>query len=411
MNRWVEWTTAGCVLCTCAVLAPVGLASGEAVNLAANALGFPGPFLEAQPLSDILARLAVLLPIGEVGIRPHVLAAVACGVALALLVARLRREGPSHMAVAVSASVALVAFSRPFLEVATVHPARAVDFGLVVAIAAMLESIRRDPSRSSVGLGLSLACGLAAGAGWPVRAGTWPLALWLTLRALHRGERWPLLAPILFVAGAGVVLGGVVAAAHSPTATAGLMLHHILTPERWAPGVLGLTNVRAALTSASDDAGVLGLLMSAVGGLVLLVRMRGETIFSLVLWASIWVVSLTSGDPIFARLILVVALTEPIAVAIASLAKTFGRARNAVAVVMAVLVALPAAIGGVGEAMTRPARRNPTAVTHRLDRAAGVAARSIASLTGGEAGRWGRYGQATGLLSGRGDPSGPSADP
>ena len=234
MKRRAEWALAALVALGLSFLVPIGLASSESADLAVSALGVGRPLRESVPLAEVLARAVVLVPFGELGARPHAIAVFCGAIASALLLARLRlgtavgarpntvdrrqqrlaqahssmpsRRGSTRLVrrqalASVVVGVLLVVCSRPFLEIATMRPAAAVDFVLFAAIALCLETIRRDPARSSVGLGLALLCGLAAGAGWSIRAVAWPVASALTAWALRRGERWPLLAPTVFVAG------------------------------------------------------------------------------------------------------------------------------------------------------------------------------------------------------------------
>jgi hypothetical protein len=402
-RRPAEWITAALAALVLGSLMPLGLASGEAVDLAANALGARRSLTEATPLCDLLARLAVLMPIGEVGARPHALAALGGMVGLALLVARLRLLAPrlrslvpSGATAAVAAGAIVVAVSRPFLAVATLRADLALDFAMLSGIALLLESLRRDPARSSVGLGLAFLSGLAAGASWPVRATAWPLGVALTVWALRRGQRWPLMAPTAFVAGAGIWFGAVVSAAALPPPTAGTMFHQIVfsLPQ----GMASLT-ARAALASAANDVGVLALLVAAIGCAVLLLRARAETILWMLVWVGAAVASFADADIELARLVLVAALAAPIAAAVAAMAESFGRARVAAArvaatIVMTVVVALTPAFVGIGSALTTARRAAPGAVARRLDAALDRLTTSDFAPTDTAAARWRRYARA-----------------
>ncbi|MBC8132461.1 MAG: hypothetical protein H7X95_05720, partial [Deltaproteobacteria bacterium] len=270
-----EWTTVSCGALVLAVVSPLGLASGVAADQVAHAFGERRPFDVATPLADVLVRFFSVVPVGEAGMRAHGVAALAGLLALALMLVHLRplsREGGTVAVV----GMALLTLSRPFLEIATIRPAEAVDFCLLMAIALLLQLIRRDPAHSSVGLGLAFVCGLAAGAGWPLRVAAWPCALILTLWAFRRGERWPLLAPTLFLAGTGVTLAAAAAAQIGTRPPLGVMLRRMWLPT--SPFAMDLTNARQIVAWVIDDTGVLGLLVGGIGLGLILARQRRQTL-------------------------------------------------------------------------------------------------------------------------------------
>jgi hypothetical protein len=93
--RWrpgvpVAATVGAAALLGLAVIVPLGLASGEAVDLVARARGVRGPFSEAAPLAELASSWAALLPAGEAGVRGHAVAALISALGLALWAARLR---------------------------------------------------------------------------------------------------------------------------------------------------------------------------------------------------------------------------------------------------------------------------------------------------------------------------------
>ena len=446
--RIASWTVAAVVALGLAALAPIGLASGEAADLAATAFGVGRPVAESHPLAELLSRAAALVPIGEVGTRPHAVAALAAVIALVFLLALLssgigrvrsqeaipaqppraapegkrgargkggesgnRGNGGKLALLSAAVGLSLVAVSRPFVEMATVRPGAAVDFALFVGILVLFETVRRDPARSSSGLGLAFLCGLAAGAGWPVRAVLWPVAGAVTIWALRRGERWPLLAPTLFVGAGGVALAGVIPATVEPPVTLGFWLHHILVPATGpASGVATgvATNLATFLattlaTSATtlslviDDVGVLAVLAVTVGCWSLLWTRNAEAIPYVGLSLAVAATSLSNGDVLFCRLCLITASAFPVTRGHAALAHPFGRARGAVAIVLGVLVVLWPAVVGVGSALGAPGRRVPGDVARRLDAVAGAPRSAFHALRDApsdrEAARWWRYAQ------------------
>ena len=420
------WTWAALVALGLAALAPIGLSSSESADLAANAFGVGQPITEAMPLAGVLSRAATLAPIGEVGARPHAVAVLSAAAALAFLLALLRSgagDVPSDDAVrsqrwrsatehngsaAVAVGLLLVAVSRPFLAIATVRPGGAVDFALIMGILVLVETVRSDTTRSSVGLGLAFLCGLAAGAGWPIRAAMWPVATAVTIWALRRGERWPLLAPTLFVAGGGVALGGVVPVAAEPPVTLGLWLHQVVLPRGTqdlstllsaflsTPRSTVLSTLGSALSWVVDDIGVLAALAVAVGCWALVWTRSSKSIFCVLLLAAAAAASLANGDVLLARLMLIAAAALPITRGHAALAQPFGRARGAAAIVLGVVIVLWPAVVGIGHALAAPGRRVPGEIARRLDTAAAVPrSRALTvpavELSDREAARWWRY--------------------
>lgn len=411
MDRRPEWTTAALVVLLMAAIGPLGLASGEAADEAAQALGVRRPFAVAAPLTDTLVRFAVLLPVGEAGVRPHVVAALAGALSLALLVAGLRSSSPEALrervnagaavptvavAVAVAAGVAVLAVSRPFLEAANLRPATAVDFALLGAFAVLLDPLRRDPRRSALGLGIALACGLAAGAGWPVRVAIWPVGLAVTVWALRKGMRWPVLAPLVFVAAAAVAFGGVVAAAPEPPVTLGAMVRRL-----WEPTAASSASFASLPANASraflwlvDDVGVLVLLLAAVGWGLRLARAGADMAVPIAVGGLAAVASLVEGNLLLARLLAIAWFASATTTAVTRLPRPFGRARTAVAVVMAVVLVVPPAMMGVGSIPFAAETRSPHAVARRLDTAFQSPSTAAGGPQDGEAGRWWRYARA-----------------
>ena len=382
-----------------AALSPLGLASGEVADQAAQALGMRHARPTATPLADVMVRWFSLLPAGEVGTRAHIFAAAAGTTALALLLARVRLLPRARTTASSLIGLTLLALCRPFLEISAIHPAAAADFCLLAAITLALEWIRRAPGRSSIGLGLAFLCGLAAGGGWPVRAATWPLALILTASALRRGERWPLMAPTLFVAGAAVTLAGAVSAQPDAPGTARMLLHQIVWPvSSWwthaLPGPADQRDWRQILAWIIDDAGVLGLLMGAIGCVVLLLQARRQTLVAFVAWGTAVTASLLVGEVLAARLFVVGALMSPVIATADFFSRSFGRARAAVVLVLLVIVVVPPAMVGVGSAMQLPGRQNPAAVARGLDLAFDRGSAQVMPPSGEEAQRWWDYATA-----------------
>jgi len=225
----------------------------------------------------------------------------------------------------------------------------------------------------------------------------WPLALVLILWALRRGERWPLRAPTAIVAGSGMVMAALLGAPLAAPGTSGQLLRQVFLPGSWT--LWSAAEARQMLAWVIDDAGVLGLVVAAVGCAILVWKSRREAALLLLPWATAIVAAVCTNDVLSARLFTVAALVGPIVAAVDYFAASFGRARAAVALVMAVILVLPPALVGVGSARSLPARRDPAAVTRRLDAALTAVAQSPAATVApeGDTVRWWRYAQIVGL--------------
>ncbi len=394
VDRRLEWTVAAAVALVLAVAAPLGLSSGDGADQVAQAFGMRRPFLTATSLADLLARIFALFPIGEAGVRAQGAGALACVLAMTLMVARSRLWVGKGGAPSMIVGVALCAVSRPFFETASAHPGTAVDLCLFVGIMQAIELVQRDPERRAAGLGLALLCGLATGGGWPLRVGTWPIAAAQAAWALRRGHRWPLLAPAVFIAGAGVVLAGVVVAPVGSATTLRMVLRQIAIPAFW--GAPHPTGAREILAWVIDDAGVLGLLTATVGwGLA--VRGSAQAAPVLLGWGLTIAAFLCTGDIFAVRLFVVASLASPVALAVTSFTATFGRARDAAVLLMAVILVLPPAVVGVRGILETPGRRDPALVARALDTAFDAHRPGTPVPVDSEAARWWRYGRAVGL--------------
>jgi hypothetical protein len=170
----------------------------------------------------------------------------------------------------------------------------------------------------------------------------WLPALLLWFRALRQGARWPLAAPVVFVAGLGLVLFAV---AVSPTGpTLGELLRG-LWPAREAAAMV------PAAVEAGDQLGVVGLLLVGLGGLVLVSRapLAGALLLGTA-GAGVWL----SGTGV--RLA-AAAVAVPLAVGIVHLARKLGPARLAAATAIAVMAVVSPALDGGSFRWTRDGRR------------------------------------------------------
>jgi len=388
-DRTAAVTAAGLGALVLAFVVPVGPASGEALDLARAALGQRRPFAGASTLADLLSWVIGQLPLGQAAVRPHAVAALAGVLVLALLAPRvLAAAQPPAAGIG---ALALLALSRPFLVVATLHPVVAVNLALFVWGAHLATRVHADAARAQSGLALALACGLASGVAWPVRVALWPAGVLLALRALRLGHRWPLVAPSAFISGCVPLLGAVVAAA--PAATLAQVVAHLFLPAAGAPGLepgsSGASFSLSFLASSSatglavgDDLGVLAMLVAGLGTWTLLRRPGRVLSVAVVMWLVIVLAAAVTGAKGLAVVAAAAALTVPVATGAATLGAAFGRAGNAVALVVAVAVVVPAAWVGLGRAMAVPGRQKPAELTRRLDAAARVEAPERAGVPG-----------------------------
>jgi hypothetical protein len=261
-----------------ALEAPIGPSAiaGAALDGAARAQALRGGLdAGASALWLLLARAAGLLPFGDVASRA-LFVSVACGaLAVALALGRcLPRAGddaglgdaapaPAQL-VAAALAVAAAALSRSFFAAATEIGPAAAGVALGLAALRLAERVARAPADGRAGLALALVAGLAAGGPLAAAALGWPVGLLLVLWALRRGERWPLLAPLVFVAGAGVSLLLVVRAPGG--APLGAFAHRLTLAPVIQPLVrLSPRAVAAAAAALAEEMGVLAVLVAGVG--------------------------------------------------------------------------------------------------------------------------------------------------
>jgi hypothetical protein len=106
---------------------------------------------------------------------------------------------------------------------------------------------------------------------------------------------------------------------------------------------------------------------------------------------------LYTGDIFAVRLFVVASLASPVARAVTSFTATFGRARDAAVLLMAVILVLPPAVVGVRGILELPGRRDPALVARALDAAFDARAPGTPIPADSQAARWWRYGRAVGL--------------
>lgn len=231
-------------------------------------------------LSVFAARLLQYVPLGDLALRANLISCLGTAVAMSLLarlaveVMTLLRPPPSarqearmflHEPVAAAACALTAGLTLATFSVGTSGGVAAPI--LVVLLAALLAQLAllRDIANSAAGLGLAALAGLAPGVGPAVVPVLWPVLAGLALWALHKGARWPLLAPFCLVATAGSLF--LVARAGS---SGSVPLRALLVPA-WSAPEGGVAVWRRALELA-DQVGVVGVLLAGIGLFALVTR-------------------------------------------------------------------------------------------------------------------------------------------
>jgi hypothetical protein len=247
-------------------------------------------------------------------------------------------SAPAALVAAVLATVT-VALSHAFFASATRAGPAALAAALALGALLLAERVARAPADGRAGLGLALLAGLAAGGPLAAAALTWPPAWLLSGRALRRGERWPLLAPVVFVAGTGITLL-LFFRAPGHAARAELGGHLLLLPVLRGLAALSPHALAGALAALVEELGVLAVLVAAVG----LLSTRGlGLVFTL--WPLALGLALRAGlgsgtDASVATMAASYGLALPLAHGILRLAEPLGRARVPAAGALGVILAV-----------------------------------------------------------------------
>ena len=353
-----------------AMAVPLGLGRIEAASQVAAAVALD-PGRHGAPLALFATRLAAYLPLGDLAFRANLMSCIACAVAMALI-ARLSvalialfRPPPSARqdagmflyepiaagGSALAAALALATFEAG-VTASTTAPTLVVLFGALLAELALL----RDIGNTTAGLVLAGLAGLSAGVGPMVGPVLWPVLAGLALWALRKGARWPLFAPLCFVA----TFGGF-ALASSAASSVELSIHDVFV----SPFVV-VPQGRAALwltaVEIGDQVGAVGVLLAVIGVCVLFSRAAvvgawlALNLVTCLLFANL--VQAPGAGSMSARAALPMAIAVTCVLACAGLVHVsarLGRARLAAALALAViLVFSPAMDGGATRWVGRP---------------------------------------------------------
>lgn len=342
----------------------------------------------AAPLALFATRLGELFPMGDVGLRANLVSAFLTALAvtlvgrLSLLIvillrppARARHDPRDflHEPVAALGAAGIFALSLSTFDIG-------VGAGTAAATLAVLSGgllaghhLMHDSHASGAGFVLSGLAGLCAGVDVVAAPLLWPAFVGLTLWALRRGSRWPLMAPLGFVMGFGVSVLTGVAAAKVPLPLTEFM------PRLTTLRALSGSGIGRVVLELADEIGVVGMLVAGIGCVVLATRatlltawlfLTGFTAVLFALGAQRAVGSLAVEDA--ARSALPVAIAVGCAFAGAGLvhvASRLGRARMAAALALAIIILLSPALD------RRPGMEAARSglPTHLLDRALGRA--------------------------------------
>jgi len=314
------------------------------------------------PLALLALRLVGYLPLGDAAARANLAAALLAALATTLLgracvdlLVALRppphaRQGARDFlyepwlaaGAALAGGLSLAAFH-------TATSAGAASATLALLAGAWLAALPILRGKGGAGRGFALAglAGLAAGVD-PVAAPLlWPLTFGLWLWELRRGSRWPLWAPLLFVAALGSSLLARVAVSDDP-----VNLGHLVA-SLWPTGTHDHVAALGTAAELCDEFGVVGLLLAGVGTLALLRRAPfvafwfGFTLVTALLLGHSFAQSGLAFGPARAGLpAVLMAAAVPMSAGAAAVASRLGRARIATAIVLAALAVVSPVFDG-----------------------------------------------------------------
>ena len=176
----------------------------DSAELSAGAVGLGSPHATGFPLYMLLAKMASLVPLGELAFRVNLLSAACAGFAVAgvmRLVFRLGKEDLATLIGAVAGGMTL-AVSLLFARQGTIAEVYAPTVALIVLTLLLFERVANG-APASVGLSLAWVAGLGFGVHGSYRMLLGLPILVLFTHRLYRGARWPLLAPLASTCAAG----------------------------------------------------------------------------------------------------------------------------------------------------------------------------------------------------------------
>jgi hypothetical protein len=366
------------VLVIYALAMPLGLARIEGASQVAAGIALD---TSVQPtfFALLAMRVGQFLPFGDAPLRATAASAVLCAFAVAL-VARLcllvcallrpptnaRQEAWdfAHEPIAATGAALAAAFSLSTFDLGVSAGSAAAT--LVVLAAALLPGfvVLRDHNHVTAGYLLAGIAGFTAGVDPVAGPLLWPPLVGLAIWSLRKGARWPLLAPLCFVAAWGASALANVAAASVP-----IMATRLFS----GVGQLGMHGGGGLWSSAvelADEVGVVGSLLAVIGMVVLATRAAvltawlALTALTSLLFAHSVERAVALWDPTRAALPLAIAVTCVFAcVGLLHVSSRLGRARVAATFALAAMVVLSPAMD------SGRSRRRAALPMHLLDRA------------------------------------------
>ena len=361
-----------------ALTMPLGLSRVEGASQVAAGIALDTS-THPEPYALLAMRVGQFLPVGDSPFRTNLASAVLCALAMAVvgrlcLQASALLRPPSHArqeagdfthepVAAVGAALA-AALSLSTFDLGTTAGGAAAT--LLVLAAGLLPgfALLRTYDHGTAGYALAAIAGLSAGVDPVAGPLLWPPLAGLAFWSLRKGARWPLLAPLCFVAVWGSSVIASVAAASVPPALATLVSRM---------GQLGMHGGRefwATAVELADEVGVVGALLAVVGAVVLgaraavLTAWLTLTILMSLLFAHSAVRAEVVWAPTRAALPLAIAVTCVFACAgLLHVSGRLGRARLPATLAIAAMLVLSPALDSYR------ARRKATVPMHLLDRA------------------------------------------
>jgi tetratricopeptide (TPR) repeat protein len=336
---WGPRAIAGAGFAAYALLAPPGPYWLDSSELAAAGVRLGSPPSTGFPLICMLAKLASLLPAGELAFRVHLASAVCAALAM-LWTARLveasagRGEGtppgfPRTLrdqglgrrvaegttgVIGGMAAAALLGATLAFARQATIGEVYAPTAALLAATALLFDRVARGgDARAGLLLALTVGLGLGAHVSYRLLVPI-PVLLLLWVR-LRRGARWPLVAPLVALSvGAALHLylpvrsaTGSIAAVDQEPRDAGALAQLIAgtvddDAMSMQPEVIEQDAARF-LGGMADQIGVLGLMAALAGAASLLLERRSR-------WLLVLLAACAIGDAILAAWVLPAGIGE-----------------------------------------------------------------------------------------------------
>jgi hypothetical protein len=264
---------------------PLGLARVEGAPYVAAGIALDSS-MQPTFLALFAVRVGQYLPFGDLSLRANLVSAALCALAIALLsrlclqaCALLRppthaRQEPRdfvHEPIAATGAALAAAFSLSTFDVGATSGSASATFVLLVAALLPGVALLRDHNHSAAGYLLAGLAGLSAGVDPVAGPLLWPPLVGLAIWSLRKGARWPLLAPLCFVAAAGASALACVATTSVP-----ISLSKLISPVgRLAAS--GIGEPWAAAVELADEVGVVGSLLAAIGIVVLATRAAALT--------------------------------------------------------------------------------------------------------------------------------------